>query len=324
MSSSSTAAGTCPPPTAIRTRSISPAIIPGAVFFDIDGVADLTTDLPHMLPTPDDFARMVGAPRHRRRHDHRRLRRARPVVGARASTGPSAPWAQRTCASSKAAARNGAPRAGRSRRATVSRPPATFTVHFDPAAVADVDQVQSHRGQRRQDHRRRPPWPALHRRSAGAPRRPARRPHAGRPQRAVRHAGRERRAQARGRASRKIFADAGVDPQKPIVTSCGSGLTAAIVALALQQIGAKDVAVYDGSWTEWGGRDDTPIATDLSATTSWFDKLTMRSTEDRCLRTSSASLSNDEVRGPSPSSAASSSPRTASALRQPPSALRGC
>ena len=77
---------------------------------------------------------------------------------------------------------------------------------------------------------------------------------------------------------RKIFADAGVDPQKPIVTSCGSGLTAAIVALALQQIGAKDVAVYDGSWTEWGGRDDTPIVKELSPRhrPREVDKLAMR------------------------------------------------
>ena len=45
------------------------------------------------------------------------------------------------------------------------------------------------------------------------------------------------------------------------VCSCGSGVTAAVIALALARLGSWDAAVYDGSWTEWGGRDDTPIVT---------------------------------------------------------------
>jgi len=47
--------------------------------------------------------------------------------------------------------------------------------------------------------------------------------------------------------------------KKPVVTSCGSGVTACVLALGLYQLG-NDAAVYDGSWTEWGGRADTPIA----------------------------------------------------------------
>ena len=50
----------------------------------------------------------------------------------------------------------------------------------------------------------------------------------------------------------KIFANAGIDLEKPIITSCGSGVTAAILALALTELGAKDHALYDGSWAEWG------------------------------------------------------------------------
>ena len=55
------------------------------------------------------------------------------------------------------------------------------------------------------------------------------------------------------------FVDAGVDLSKPITTSCGSGITACILALGLYLNGRDDIAVYDGSWTEWGGRQDLPI-----------------------------------------------------------------
>ena len=58
---------------------------------------------------------------------------------------------------------------------------------------------------------------------------------------------------------RRRFAALGIDQRRPIVTTCGSGVTACTVALALHQLGAPDVAVYDGSWSEWGGRSDTPI-----------------------------------------------------------------
>ena len=57
------------------------------------------------------------------------------------------------------------------------------------------------------------------------------------------------------------FAEAGVDPRNKLMTTCGSGVTACTLALALYQLGIPDVAVYDGSWTEWGGRSDTPVET---------------------------------------------------------------
>jgi len=58
---------------------------------------------------------------------------------------------------------------------------------------------------------------------------------------------------------RQKFEAAGVDFSRPVVTTCGSGVTASLLALGLHLLGHEDVAVYDGSWAEWGGRDDTPI-----------------------------------------------------------------
>ena len=58
-----------------------------------------------------------------------------------------------------------------------------------------------------------------------------------------------------------IFADHKVDLKKPIITACGSGVTAAIMALAVEEAGGKLEGLYDGSWAEWGGRDDCPAVT---------------------------------------------------------------
>ncbi|MEQ8818062.1 MAG: 3-mercaptopyruvate sulfurtransferase [Thalassobaculum sp.] len=64
---------------------------------------------------------------------------------------------------------------------------------------------------------------------------------------------------------RAAFDKAGLDPTKPIISSCGSGVTACVIALAAHRLGHPGVAVYDGSWSEWGGRQDTPIDTGPAA-----------------------------------------------------------
>uniref|UniRef100_M1C0P0 Mercaptopyruvate sulfurtransferase n=2 Tax=Solanum TaxID=4107 RepID=M1C0P0_SOLTU len=60
---------------------------------------------------------------------------------------------------------------------------------------------------------------------------------------------------------KKKFDQEGISLDKPIVTSCGTGVTACILALGLHRLGKTDVPVYDGSWTEWGGHPDVPVST---------------------------------------------------------------
>ncbi|MFN5406274.1 sulfurtransferase, partial [Bradyrhizobium sp.] len=60
---------------------------------------------------------------------------------------------------------------------------------------------------------------------------------------------------------RSAFGAAGVDLAKPIVTSCGSGVSAAVLTLALYRLGIRDTALYDGSWSEWGAENGPPVVT---------------------------------------------------------------
>lgn len=231
--------------------------IPGAVFFDIDTIADHTTDLPHMLPTPEAFA---GAMRELGIAETLRI----VVYDASGLQGAARVWWTLRVFGAKDVKilTGGLPKwkaEGRPLESgIVTRTPRNFSVRFDTAAVASVAMVlaatQSGTAQI-VDARAVPrfrgetpePRPGL--RSGHIP------GSLNVPWRAVVEKG-EMLTPADVATA---FTHAGVDLAHPIITTCGSGVTAAILLLALETTGKTGIVLYDGSWTEWGGRQDLPI-----------------------------------------------------------------
>jgi thiosulfate/3-mercaptopyruvate sulfurtransferase len=234
--------------------------IPGAVHFDIDGIADPSTGLPHMLPTPDAFAEAAGG---------LGLRRDLTIVvydGQGIFSAPRVWWTLRTMGFPNVFVLDGGLKAwnaeGRPLETVAPHPaPTTIEPAFDPSLVRDLESVRATLGAH--DAQLIDARPAARFRGDVAEPRAGLRgghmpgalsvPFAGllNPDGTMK-AGDELRA---------AFQAAGVDLERPMVTTCGSGVSAAVLALALARLGRDDVAVYDGSWTEWGGRADTPIVT---------------------------------------------------------------
>ncbi len=236
--------------------------IPGALFFDIDAISDQGSALPHMLPPPEAFARAmsdlgIGNDDHVVAYDNYGLfSAARPW------------WMLRSFGHDRVSVLDGGlPKWKREGRPVTDAPstPSSgkkFMARPRPDLVRDKAQMLANLVARSEQ--------VLDARSAG-------RFQGGQPEpRAGLRSGRipgsrnlpynelldpDRGTVLAPDRLRTLFNGAGIDPQRPVVTSCGSGVTACVLALGLELTGAQRVAVYDGSWSEWGLPGDTPVET---------------------------------------------------------------
>jgi len=237
------------------------AHIPGALFFDIDEIADETSSLPHMLPSPTKFAsRMkkmgVGDGMHVVAYDSEGLYSAARVW-----------WMFRTMGHEEVRVLNGGLKKWRAEGRPLEdnpprqRTPRHFTPVFNASLVRDaaevkglidspVAQIVDARAVGRFEGT--VPEPRAGLRSGHIP--------------SARNLPFTSLINADGTLKpaselRQFFAAAKIDTDRPVVASCGSGVTAGVIALALAVLGRPDAAVYDGSWSEWGADPSLPIAT---------------------------------------------------------------
>ena len=234
--------------------------IPGAIFFDIDEIADTTSTLPHMLPPPEKFASRV---RRLGIGDGNRI-----VVYDALGLMSAARvwWMFRIFGAREVAILDG----GLPKWLAEGRPVEDgetrlqerhFTARLDNTQVRNKDQVRRNIESKREQvldartagrfHAKEPElWPG--RRSGHIP------GSHNLPYGQLLNADMTFKDAA---SIRQLYEQSGIDLKKPVVTSCGSGITAGVLAFGLHLIGHRDVAVYDGSWAEWGLPGDTPIET---------------------------------------------------------------
>jgi thiosulfate/3-mercaptopyruvate sulfurtransferase len=237
------------------------AHLPGAVFFDVDHIADPNDPLPHMFPDATRFAREVAA---------LGISSGDTVVAYDSGGWVAAPrawWMLLSFGHPNVKVLDGGLkkwlREGRpTHSGKVTPKPGKFQAKFDPSYLrsqqqlvgnlaTQAEQVIDARPRARFEGSAPEPRPAL--RGGHIP-----------GSRSVPYAGLfdpETGAMKPLEQLRRIFGEAGVDLAKPIVTTCGSGVSALVVTLALYRLGVRGSALYDGSWSQWGLPDGPPVAT---------------------------------------------------------------
>ncbi len=233
--------------------------VPGAVFFDLEAISDLTSPLPHMLPSPQDFATAVGAMGIRETdlivvYDTQGLFSAARVW-----------WMFRIFGAERAVVLDG----GLPKWKAENRPldviptalpdPSDFKASISADDVASLMDVKKALGTQTQllDAR----GAARFAGSAPEPRAGVRAGHMpGALNLPYTQLLNPNKTMKGGSALEAAFKEIGVDFDRPVITSCGSGVTAAILTLGLAVLG-KSSRLYDGSWSEWGSQSDTPVQT---------------------------------------------------------------
>jgi len=235
--------------------------IPGARFFDIDGIADGSSTLPHMLPSPAKFGAAVGALGIGDEDD---------VViydGAGIFAAPRVWWTFRTFGHSRVAVLDGGlpkwTREGRPLESgATTATPKNFRADPRPNLVRDAAAMRDNVASQKEL--------VLDARSEGRFKGVEPEPRPGLKSGHIPHSRNLPFQALIDPASgtmkpadelRALFAAAGVTAKQRVAASCGSGLTAAILAFGLYLTGRDDVAIYDGSWSEWGALPDAPIET---------------------------------------------------------------
>ncbi|HRK63360.1 MAG TPA: 3-mercaptopyruvate sulfurtransferase [Terricaulis sp.] len=236
--------------------------IPGAIYFDIDAIADTSTGLPHMLPSPEHFAsrmRKLGI------GDGMRL-----VIYDNAGLFSAARvwWTFRAMGHDDVVVLDGGFPAWEAAGHPIETGPPQirgerhFTARLRADLIRDLADmrklVDAGGGPAILDAR---PAPRF-RGETAEPRAGLRSGHMPGAVSTPSGALIDENGRLRSREGlAKIFADAGANVSRAPVCTCGSGVTAAIIALALARLGRWDAAVYDGSWAEWGAQSDTPVVT---------------------------------------------------------------